>query len=310
MGIERSAGGDVSESRTVSVVVPAYNEEQGIGAFLDDLIGVLKGSTLQYEIIVVDDGSTDETTRVLEQYAEDVIPVRHPQNRGYGAALKSGIVRATYDTIVIIDADLTYPTQRIPELVGDIGEYDMVVGARTGQEVRIPALRRPAKWFLNVLASYLAEIKIPDLNSGLRAFKKTVAMAYFGILPNSFSFTTTITLSMLVDGFLVKYVPIDYRKRAGRSKIKPSDAFNFLVLIIRTIMYFNPLRVFLPISLGLLAIALLRVCYDIFILRNITDSSTLFVLSAVQIGLIGMVADLVVRVRKGRPDMTYRRTDG
>ena len=285
--------------RGVSLIVPAYNEEKGIEGVLKGLIDIMNNNKTDYEIIVVNDGSTDNTGQILKELS-DIVVVDHFQNKGYGAALKSGIRKSRYETVVITDADGTYPNSRIPELVEGIGEYDMVVGARTGENVKIPLIRRPAKSFLNILANYLLETKIPDLNSGLRAFRKDTVMWYFNILPDSFSFPTTITLAMLGDGFAVNYIPIDYGTRKGKSKIKARDAFNFLVLIVRTIMYFNPLRVFLPISLGLLSAALIRLGYDIFVLSNITDSSTMFFIAALQVGLIGMLADLVAKKRQPR----------
>ena len=285
--------------RGVSLIVPAYNEEKGIEGVLKGLIDIMNNNKTDYEIIVVNDGSTDNTGQILKELS-DIVVVDHFQNKGYGATLKSGIRKSRYETVVITDADGTYPNSRIPELVEGIEEYDMVVGARTGENVKIPLIRRPAKSFLNILANYLSETKIPDLNSGLRAFRKDTVMWYFNILPDSFSFTTTITLAMLGDGFAVNYIPIDYGTRKGKSKIKARDAFNFLVLIVRTIMYFNPLRVFLPISLGLLSAALIRLGYDIFVLSNITDSSTMFFIAALQVGLIGMLADLVAKKRQPR----------
>ncbi len=145
---------------------------------------------LEYEIIVVDDGSTDNTARIVEEF-DYVELIRHDVNRGYGEALKTGIRRAKFNSIVVTDADGTYPVEVIPELCEHMVEHEMVVGARTGPIVRIPFLRRPAKWFLGRVASYLAERRIPDLNSGLRVFKKDVVLHYFPILPPGFSFTMT-----------------------------------------------------------------------------------------------------------------------
>ena len=164
-----------------------------------------------------------------------------------GVDSQTGLTHATGDWIVIMDADLTYPPERIPELLARLNEADMVVGARTGESVKIPWVRKPAKWMLTQLANRVAGEKIPDLNSGLRAFRKEIAMRYLHLFPDGFSFTTTITLASLCDGLRVEFVPIDYTKRSGKSKIRPlRDTFNFLVLIIRMAAYFEPLRVFLP----------------------------------------------------------------
>jgi len=176
-----------------------------------------------------------------------------------------------------------------------MSEADMVVGARTGSKVHIPLIRRPAKWVLNKLANYLSNANIPDLNSGLRVFRKEIAERYFHILPDRFSFTTTITLAMFADGYRVKYQSIDYHKREGASKIKPSDAIGFFILILRTITYFNPLRTFVPVFLILFSLASAKLGYDVFVLKNLTDLTTLLFLSSLQVILIGIVADLIVR---------------
>src|SRR5262249_22502084 len=157
----------------------------------------------EHEIIVVDDGSKDKTRRAAEEAGAVVL--RHPRNRGYGASLKTGITVAAYDVICITDADGTYPVERIPELLAELRTADMVVGARTGARVAIPLIRKPAKWVLNRLANYITSTKIPDLNSGLRLFRRDAALQYFHMLPDQFSFTTTITMAMLCDKYAVTY---------------------------------------------------------------------------------------------------------
>jgi len=205
----------------------------------------MESSGFEYEIIVVDDGSQDRTAELAR--AEGATVLVMPENRGYGASLKTGIGHSRFETIVITDADGTYPAHYIPVLIAQLGQYDMVVGARTGQHVEIPLTRRPAKWLLRVLAGYLAGRHIPDLNSGLRVMKKDLVRRFSHLLPSGFSFTTTITLAALCSSSLVKYSPIDYKARIGKSKIRPVHAFDFALLIIRTIVYFNPLKIFLPI---------------------------------------------------------------
>jgi glycosyltransferase involved in cell wall biosynthesis len=179
----------------VSVVIPAYNEEEGLAADVAVVRRVMDESGLDCELIVVDDGSRDGTSEIAEQL-EGIRLFRHPRNRGYGAALKTGIRHAEGEIIVITDADGTYPPRCIPDLVADMQHADMAVGARTGEVVKVPLLRKPAKWFLTRLASYLAETDIPDLNSGLRAFRRSDAVRFWSVLPMGFSFTTTITLAM------------------------------------------------------------------------------------------------------------------
>lgn len=227
----------------VSVVIPAYNEEHSIVAQIREVSRVLGESGRAFEIIVVDDGSTDGTGAYATR--ESVAVIRLPQNTGYGSALKRGIAASRYQWALITDADGTYPAEAIPRLLAHIPEHDMVVGARTGEVVHIPLIRRPAKWFLRRLAVALARHPIPDLNSGLRVMRKAVVERFRNILPPGFSFTTTITLAMLMNGYSVAYEPIDYRKRVGSSKIRPTDTLRFLIQILRVSLRFQPLRVYL-----------------------------------------------------------------
>ena len=175
----------------------------------------------------------------------------------------------------------------------------MVVGARLGQDVHIPLVRRPAKWVLKHLANYVSNARIPDLNSGLRVFRREIAMQYFPILPNYFSFTTTITLAMLCDNYAVSYIPIDYRKRQGHSKIVPWDAGSFAILILRMAMLFRPLRVFLPLALVCLSYGVIKTVIDLTHDPNISASAILSMMSALLIVLIGMLGDAIA-TRLGR----------
>lgn len=277
----------------VSVIIPAYNEGESVGAVVDEVGWVLGAAGIDHEIIVVDDGSTDNTVDFLE--SRDVILVRHPENRGYGAALKTGIRHVQGDIIVTIDADGTYPTSPIPELVRLAHLYDMVVGARVGKEVEIPLFRRPAKSILTRLAGYLAGSRIPDLNSGLRAFKKETVMPFFRLLPSGYSFTMTITLALLTNDYTVKYLPIDYYRRKGKSKIRPiRDTANFIQLIFRTVMYFAPLKVFMPISIFLFLGGFFILLYSYLVLGKVMDITVIVtMLAALQIAVIGLLADLI-----------------
>lgn len=281
------------ENLGFSVVIPAYNEEEGVRHVIRKLQKVLESSGYDYGIIVVDDGSTDKTADMVRETGVRLI--QHPFNRGYGAALKTGIRQAQHDIVVITDADGTYPVDAIPSLVERMSENDMVVGARTGESVEIPFIRQPAKWILAKVGNYLTGTKIPDLNSGLRAFRKNVVLKFFNILPSGFSFTATITLAMLVNGYFVHYIPIDYSKRVGKSKFKPiRDTRQFLSLISRTVMYFNPLKVFLPISATLFIAALAIFFYSLLFTPKIMDATvTIIVMTAVQVLVIGMLADLI-----------------
>jgi glycosyltransferase involved in cell wall biosynthesis len=283
--------------KNVSIIIPAYNEELAIRSGVSEVYQVLHQHDYVVEVVVVDDGSSDGTARGAK--AAGARTIRHRSNRGYGASLKTGIAAATYDIIGIIDADGTYPVKYLPELLAELEHADMAVGARTGQNVHIPLVRRPAKWVLKHLANYVADTNIPDLNSGLRVFRRNVAMQYFHILPNQFSFTTTITLAMLCDNYSVSYLPIDYHKRQGRSKIVPWDAGSFAILILRAAMLFRPLRVFLPLALLCLSYGLVKMTRDIFHDPNISASAILALLSSLLIVLIGMLGDAIA-TRLGR----------
>jgi len=290
-------GNEAASEPQVSVVVPAYNEAGAVGDCLRSLLETLDAADFGAEVLVVDDGSTDGTADEVRK-VEGVKLVAHRQNLGYGAALKTGIRAAHGETIVIADADGSYPVERIPDLVRGMDEYDMVVGARTGEHVRVPALRKPAKWFLTQLASYLAEADIPDLNSGLRAFRRQDALRLFGILPSGFSFTVTITLAMLCGGMRVAFLPINYHQRKGRSKISPiGDTYNFIILIVRTISYFNPLKVFLPAAALVLAVGVVKTAYDAIVFADIYDTDVLLLIGGLLLGAIGLLADIVAHTR-------------
>ena len=282
----------------VTVVVPAYNEENGIEGVVERLSGLKLGVPL--EVLVVNDGSTDGTSaklHELERRHPVLRVIEHGVNRGYGAALKSGFAAAKNRVVMITDADGTYPEDRIPDLLERIDDgAEMVVGARRGEDVHIPLIRRPAKATLRALASFLAGTPIPDLNSGLRAFRRELVLKYRPILPNGFSFTTTITLASLTNDHRVDYVDINYAHREGRSKIRPiRDTLGFTALIIRTVMYFNPLKVFYP-AFGVLALLLLgSLAYDLFIESppNLGDKTVFLFVAAVQVLTVGLLADLV-----------------
>ena len=274
-----------------SIIVPAYNEAEGIGKVLSELKKVAK--QLGAEIVVVDDGSEDNTSVIASKSGVKV--VKHPYNMGYGASLKTGIKNSSGDVIVITDADGTYPSSAIPELVNLIGEYGMVVGARIDRK-NISPLRLPGKWFLRKLANYLTSKKIPDLNSGLRAFKRDVVMSFFNILPPKFSFTTTITLACLTNEIPVKFVPIEYGKRIGKSKMKIfGHGLQFPILIVRTIFYFNPLKILLPVSLMCALIGIAYIIFELYTKFGIATHGILFILTGIIIACFALVADLISR---------------
>lgn len=284
-----------------TIVLPAYNEEEGISATLDHLQENLKQTNCQYEIVVVNDGSSDNTSAILSRRG-DIRLIEHTRNRGYGAALKTGIRHAKYPLIVITDADGTYPNERIPELViyAEQMNADMVVGARIGANVTYSNLRKIPKWFLVRFAEWIAKQRIPDLNSGMRVFHKDVVEKFLNILPDTFSFTTTITLAMLTNSYNVRYVPVDYYHRMGRSKIKPiRDTLRFVQLILRVGVYFAPLRVFLPMAGVFFAGFLVTLIQDVFDRRDLTERTLILFIAATQIGIFALLADMIDK-RSGR----------
>lgn len=283
--------------KALSIVIPSFNEEQSVRAVVQEARETLQRQGYAVEILVVDDGSTDNTAQAAQAGGARVI--RHRRNRGYGASLKTGITAATYDIIAITDSDGTYPVKYLPAMLDELQRADMVVGARTGNEVHIPFIRRPAKFVLGKLANYVSGTHIPDLNSGLRVFRRDMVMPYFPILPNQFSFTTTITLAMLCDNYAVSYLPIDYHKRKGKSKIVPWDAGSFAILILRAAMLFRPLRVFLPIALLCFTYGIVKMIIDLTHDPNISASSIFGLLSALLLVLIGMLGDAIA-TRLGR----------
>jgi glycosyltransferase involved in cell wall biosynthesis len=235
----------------VSVIIPAFNEEGAVAKVVQATRKALSHARIRHEIFVVDDGSEDKTALKARQAGAQVVSMG--ENRGYGASLKAGIREARYNLIAMLDADGTYPATELPELIRLMATADMAVGARTKPGAAIPFLRRFPKWILGKWANYLADRKIPDLNSGLRVFKKNIASRYEGLFPNGFSFTTTITLALECHGYIVKYRPVSYLSRVGASKIRPlQDTVNFFSLVLRVVMYFKPLKIFIPLS-GVLA---------------------------------------------------------
>jgi glycosyltransferase involved in cell wall biosynthesis len=279
----------------ITVVIPAYNESEGITEVIEKIQKVIASSSLQWDILVIDDGSDDKTSEIVDSLNVPVI--RHEFNKGYGAALKTGLRAVKSEWFAIIDADGTYPESELLTIADQIENSDMVVAARTGKNVNIPLIRRPAKAFIGKLASYVAEIKIPDLNSGLRVMRKKVVEKYVHLLPNGFSFTSTITLAMLVGGYRVKYIPIDYLPRKGNSKIRPIyDTLNFMSLIIRTILYFRPLKVFMPLAFLFFFLGTFTLFGSWYFLGKIMDSSaTILFMTGVQMLALGLLAELIVR---------------
>ena len=285
----------------VTVVLPAYNEAGHVVSEVDRITAALKATDYSFEILVVDDGSTDGTGDRVEGLPF-VRLLRFPTNRGSGTARRIGSMEAHGRWVVWTDADMTYPNERIPELVDRLatGNVHQVVGARTSEAGSLKFLRVTAKWLIRRLAEYLSSSKIPDLNSGLRAFSKEHAKPYLGLLPAGFSCVTTITLAFLANGLLVEYLPIAYAPREGRSHFHPiKDAYRYILQVVRMVTFFEPLRVFAPMAMTLLALGAGKIIFDLFTKSlRITTNAMLLLLSGLILFSLGLLADLIVRMNR------------
>lgn len=289
----------------LSVLIPAFNEEQAIETTVHRVHAALAATADPFEIVVIDDGSTDRTPDILKNIALPQLHViAHSRNRGYGASMKTGIRRSRGSMIATVDADGTYPLEDFPRLLQELrsGQADMTVGARVKRGARIPWIRRPAKAVLGLLARTLTGMDIPDLNSGMRIFTRELGERYMHLYPQRFSFTITITLAALTNDYIVTFLPIDYHKRIGRSTMSSGlngvrNFLRFLGLIVRIVTYFRPLKFFVWPSALLMTLGLGTVGYTLFIGRNVSDSGILMLLTGLQIGLFGLLAEAVVRNR-------------
>ena len=277
----------------LTIVIPAYNEEGAVATTVNRIRSTLANVPVRFEIVVVDDGSKDNTSHEAKRAGARVLA--SSVNGGYGCALKRGIAGSDSDYVAIIDADGTYPAEALVQMLELAKTADMVIGDRSGSMNSVPLLRRPAKWLLNKLANFLADRKIPDLNSGLRVFKRDSLARFIPLLPDAFSFTTTITLCMLCSKMQVEYIPVDYAKRIGQSKIRPRDFFNFILLVLRIVMLFQPLRIFLPLGAVLFLLGAAKTVYDIT-LMNLSESAIFALLAALIIWSLGLIADMISRL--------------
>jgi glycosyltransferase involved in cell wall biosynthesis len=289
----------------VTIVLPCYNEQDHVLEELERIDKAMQASSYTYELLVIDDKSTDSTLRVLRDSqsrfpAMRLMPFR--RNGGSGTARRIGTTEARGQIVVWTDADMTYPNERIPEFVrylDDNTDIDQVVGARTTEEGTHKWARVPAKWVIRKIASSLASTPIPDLNSGLRAFRREVSLPYLRLLPPGFSCVTTITMAFLSNQHAVEYLPIDYAKRAGVSKFHPfRDAYRYILQVLRMVMYFNPLKVLMPFALWIMGIGVVKLVVDIIHYDwHVTTSTLLLLTVGFQIAVLALIGDLVVRSR-------------
>jgi glycosyltransferase involved in cell wall biosynthesis len=289
----------------VTIVLPCYNEQDHVMEEIDRITAAMDASGYTYELLCIDDKSTDNTLAVLEA----ALPT-HPHmrlmpfrtNGGSGTARRIGTREAFGRIVVWTDADMTYPNERIPEFVRYLDDnvgVDQVVGARTTEEGTHKFLRVPAKWVIRKIAERLSSTKIPDLNSGLRAFRRDVSLPYLRLLPPGFSCVTTITMSFLSNQHPVDYLPIDYAKRAGSSKFHfVKDAYRYILQVLRMIMYFNPIKVLMPLALTLLGLSFVKGVVDVIRYNfGITTNAVLLFISGIIIFTLALLADLIVRSR-------------
>jgi glycosyltransferase involved in cell wall biosynthesis len=281
----------------LTVLIPVFNEENVIGETIESIRQHLVELTSAYEIICINDGSTDSTAAILDK-TEDITVIHHNKNRGYGASLKNGLRAAQFSNILIIDADGTYPVSFLPEMLKIYrkNNLDMIIGSRTGANTTYPFVKKVPKFFIRKYANYITGKNTGDFNSGFRIFKKDVAMRFFDLYPDGFSFTTTITVSMLCKGYYVEYLPVDYFKRVGKSKIAPfTDTINFFRLLTRLAIFFRPMKLFMPVIIMLLAISGIFIVRDVFILKDLTQSTVLFPILTSLFFLMGLMADMIAR---------------
>ena len=283
----------------LTVLLPAYNEENAIESIIKEIRLALTEWQGQFEILVVDDCSTDLTA--TKAATNGVRIVRRIENGGSGASRKTGIHEARGKLIAMLDADGSYDPAFLPELLSYFPDYDQVNGARTTEQGTIKFLRVPMKWTIRKLAEFVSGKTIPDLNTGLKIFKRDQMQKYLWVIPDGFSCVTSMTLAFLCNGHPVKYIPVTYRKRIGKSKFHPiHDTLQYFLTVLRIITYFRPLRILAPLAflLGMTGVlrSLYHICYSPVL--GITDSDVILIVSGLMILIAGMLADLIVKQRQ------------
>ncbi len=282
-----------------SIIVPVYNEAGSLRETMLNLSNFLQSQLDNYELIAIDDGSKDDSGQILKSLE---LPhysfYQHAYNKGYGAALKSGVLKAHGQFVIFYDGDGQHNPSDILKLVAESDHFDMIIGSRQGYKG--PAWRQPGKKIINLIANYLVQFKIPDLNSGLRLVRKEGFNNFLHLYPNGFSLSTTITLAFIKHGYEVKYVPIEIKKRVGKSSVKISDGFQAIRLVLRMIMVFSPLRIFLPIALLFFLLGFLSLVFDI-VNNNLTDTTTLLFTTFMMVVFFGLISEqlsIVIRHKR------------
>ncbi len=279
----------------LSIIVPTYNEEAAILSVISGLKEELNNLGLEYEIIVVDDASSDKTADILRTINEIKI-IHHPYNKGQGASLKTGARNAIYDWLLFFDSDGQHKTEYIKEMLNYANDFDLIAGERVGYQG--PWIRQPGKKIIHWLAKYLLRQNVMDFNCGLRLIKKDKFLKFVHILPDGFSCSTTTIFAFLKEKLNIKFVPVEINKRdGGKSLVKPAEAVIYFMLIFRLIMLFSPLRVFFPVSLFLFLIGFAYLIYDLTVM-NISEGTIFILLTSILIFFFGLIADQIAALRR------------
>jgi len=288
----------------VTVVLPIFNESGHLEKEIFRIRESLESSRYSFEILVIDDGSTDGSGALLREI-DGIRLLQFGTNRGSGSARKYGTLAARGRIVVWTDVDMTYPNDEMPALIDQLEGWDQVVGARRTEEGTVKFLRKPAKWFIRKLASYLAGVDIPDLNSGFRAFRRDVALQFLYLLPTGFSCVTTLTMAFLSNGYSVKYYDIDYFPREGRSKFHWwKDTRRYLLQVVRMVLSYSPLKVLMPPAVILFLVGGGKLLYDVVASDFKIAINTIVLLGvALSLAILSMLADLLVHLNKKRHDL-------
>ncbi len=285
----------------ISLIVPVYNEEKSIGALIDLTIKIMRDNfgKDQFEILVIDDGSNDMSQDIIkERKCKEIRLIEHKTRRGVGAARTTGVLHAKSDKILFIDADSTYDPQDLPKVTKLLDEYDMVIGARIKEKGTLKPLRSFMKYLFNKLAGMLTHTNIPDLNSGLRGMDKDKTKQFLYLLPNGHSWVSTITLCYLASGYTVNFLPISYSKRKGKSSFNIfRDTYSFFIMILKTIIYFYPLRVIMPISFAFFLSGIIFLIRD-FMQKNIADTTILLWVVGIIVFVFALMSEQLACLRR------------
>ncbi|MDP3791598.1 MAG: glycosyltransferase family 2 protein [Candidatus Omnitrophota bacterium] len=291
----------------ISYVVPAYNEENGIGETTERLHKTLKTLGISYEIIVVNDGSHDKTREIAESY-KNIILVNHPINVGYGNSLKSGIQRARYDWIGIIDADGSYPVEEIPNFVKEMDSgFDMVIGSRKNTAKLDKPIKKFSRWIFKKIIKIVIKDDIEDANSGFRIFKRDLAINFFPFLCGTFSFTTSLTILAMGKSYFIKHIPIQYKFRKGKSKVMHGrDSIRTIKYIVQGITFFDPIKFFIILSACMIFVVCIpAMTLALFRMHTLSLYYMIFGVVVTLLLAIGVLGD-IIRISSSRKEWLTR----